>query len=260
VARGVGRQGSGDDLTGAFERRKHQSRRMNMNCKTRQPKRTFSRSNVIRACMAVLTLVFSVGMTVPPALAFGGVKPPPTPPIITPPAGNTAYLLGHATGTQGYVCLPSGTGASWTVNSSRPQATLFLTFFGNFSQQILTHFLSPDANPNQYAPSPIPFGSPTWQSSFDSSVIWGNKLQSITAGSDPSCPSTGAIPCLLLQVIGSQNGPSYPLGILTNATYVQRLNTTGGSAPSTGCAVSTDVGGQVLVPYTADYYFYTAQQ
>jgi hypothetical protein len=43
-------------------------------------------------------------------------------------------------------------------------------------------------------------------------------------------------------------------------TYVQRLNTSGGSAPATGCAVSTDVGGQVLVPYTADYYFYAAQQ
>jgi hypothetical protein len=132
--------------------------------------------------------------------------------------------------------------------------------FGDFSQQILTHFLSPDANPNQYAPSPLPFGSPTWQSSFDSSVIWGNKLASINAGTDPSCPNAGAISCLLLQVIGSQNGPSYPFGILTKATYVQRLNTTGGSAPATGCAVSTDVGGQVLVPYTADYYFYAAQQ
>ena len=116
-----------------------------------------------------------------------------------------------------------------------------------------------DANPNQFAPSPIPFGSPTWQSSFDSSVIWGNKLDSFTAGGDPSCPNTGAIPCLLLQVIGSQNGPSYPFGILTKATYVQRLNTSGGSAPTTGCAFSTDVGGQVLVPYTADYYFYSAE-
>jgi len=222
-----------------------------MNCTKLQPKRA--------AGMAAFALVLLTAMTAPAALASGGVTPPPTPPIITPPAGNTAFLLGHATGTQGYVCLPSGLGASWIVNSSRPQATLFTTLFGSFSQQILTHFLSPDTNPNSFAPSPIPFGSPTWQSSFDSSVIWGNKLQSITAGSDPSCPSTGAIPCLLLQVIGSQNGPSYPFGILTNTTYVQRLNTTGGSAPGTGCAVSTDVGGQVLVPYTADYYFYIAQ-
>jgi hypothetical protein len=239
--------------------------RTDMNRKISQPKRVFGLSNVIRACMAALALALLAGMTASPALA-GRVTPPPTDPIITPPAGNTAFLLGHGTGTQGYVCLPTSPGAttaSWTVNSSRPQATLFTTLFGSFSQQIVTHFLSPDTNPNMFAPSPLPFGSVTWQSSFDSSVIWGNKIASVTAGPDPpytSCPDSGAIPCLLVQVIGSQNGPSYPFGILTNATYVQRLNTSGGSAPATGCAVSTDVGGQVLVPYTADYYFYTAQK
>jgi hypothetical protein len=232
---------------------------MNMNCKRLQPKRVFGLSNVTRACMAALALTLLAGTMAPPALAFGRITPPVTPPIITPPPGNVAYLMGNATGTQGYVCLPSGTGASWTVNSSRPQATLFVTLFGGFMQQILTHFLSPDTNPNSFAPSPLPFGSPTWQSSFDSSVIWGNKLDSFTAGGDPSCPNTGAIPCLLLQVIGSQDGPTRQFGILTHATYVQRLNTAGGSAPATGCAVSTDVGGQVLVPYTADYYFYIAQ-
>lgn len=236
-----------------------------MNHKRLQPKRVFGLSNAIRAGMAALALALLAGMTAPQALAFGGVTPPLTDPIITVPPGNTAYLLGHATGTQGYVCLPEGTGASWTVNSSRPQATLFTTLFGDFSQQILTHFLSPDTNPNSAAPTPIPFGSPTWQSSFDSSVIWGNKIDSVTAGPDPncpdctSCPNTGSIPCLLLQVIGSQNGPSNRFGILTNATYVQRLNTSGGSAPATGCALTTDVGSQVLVPYTADYYFYAAQ-
>ena len=230
-----------------------------MNRQNVQMIRVFRPTNVNRACMTALTLVLLAGLRAPAALAFGGVTPPPTPPAITPPAGNVAYLVGHASGTQGYVCLPSGDGASWTVNTSRPQATLFTTLFGSFSQQILTHFLSPDTNPNQYAPSPVPFGSPTWQSSIDSSVIWGNKTGSINAGTDPSCPTSGAIACLLLQVIGSQNGPSYPFGILTKATYVQRLNTAGGSAPGTGCAVSTDVGSQTLVPYTADYYFYTSQ-
>ncbi len=210
--------------------------------------------------MAALALVLSAGIASSPALAGDRITQPVTPPAITPPAGNIAYLLGNGTGTQGYVCLPSGTGASWTVNSSRPQATLFTTVFGSFTQEIITHFLSPDTNPNQYAPNPLPFGSVTWQNSLDSSVIWGNKIGSINAGTDPSCPATGAIPCLLVQVIGSQNGPSYPRGVLTNATYVQRLNTTGGSAPATGCAESTDVGSQVLVPYTADYYFWTAER
>ena len=74
------------------------------------------------------------------------VTPPPTPTLITPPAGNSAFLVGHAVGTQGYVCLPTVPGAStasWTVNAARPEATLFLSLFGqNF--QIVTHFLSPN--------------------------------------------------------------------------------------------------------------------
>ena len=207
---------------------------------------------------AVLAIALACSLGVIPSIAANGVTPPPTPAAITPPSGNTAFLMGHAVGTQGYICLPSGTGAAWTVVSARPQATLFINI-GPFTQQILTHFLSPDANPNSVAPSPLPFGSPTWQNSFDSSVVWGNKIASISAGSDASsCPTSGAIPCLLLQAVGSQNGPSGGFS-MTLTTYIQRLNTSGGSAPATGCAVSTDVGAQILVPYTADYYFYKAQ-
>ena len=43
---------------------------------------------------------------------------------------------------------------------------------------------------------------------------------------------------------------------MTQTTCVQRLNTDGGSAA--GCAVSSDVGKQTLVLYTADYYFFRA--
>ena len=214
-------------------------------------------SRVLRAGIASLALAMYFGCMAPAALAWDSITPPPTPAPITPPPGNVAFLLGQAEGTQGYICLPSGSGASWTVAASRPQATLFFTF-GDFKQQILTHFLSPDTNPNGVAPKPLPFGSPTWQSSLDSSVVWGNKMASIPPGSDPSCPNTGAIPCLLLQAIGSDPGPT-GFGILTKTTYIQRLNTSGGSAPATGCSVSTNVGSQVLVPYAADYYFYTAQ-
>jgi hypothetical protein len=159
---------------------------------------------------------------------------PATPAIITPPAGNSAFLLGHAVGTQGYVCLPTSEGASWTVNSARP-----------------------DANPNEFAPDPLPFGSPTWQSSFDNSKVWAQALHSIPAGSDASCPNDGAITCLLLQSIGSQQG-SAGGRVMTATTYIQRLNTKGGSAPANGCSTSTDVGKQTLVPYTADYYFFLA--
>lgn len=185
------------------------------------------------------------------------ITPPTTPNALTPAAGNSAFLLGHAVGTQGYVCLPTSAGASspsWTVNAARPEATLFVNVFGRYVE-VVTHSLSPDTNPNKFAPNPLPFGSPTWQSSFDSSKVWGQSLQSIPAGSDPSCPNAGAIACLLLQSIGADAGLAGG-NFLTQTTYIQRLNTQGGAAPSTGCSVPSDVGKQTLVPYTADYYFF----
>jgi hypothetical protein len=191
-------------------------------------------------------------------ITFSLLPNPAAPAAITPPAGNSAFLAGHAVGTQGYVCLPMGSGASWTVNAARPEATLFIKIFGD-AFQILTHFLSPDTNPNAFAPSPLPFGNPTWQSSFDSSKVWGQTLQSILAGSDASCPNAGAIACLLLQAIGSLQGPAGGK-LLTKTTYIQRLNTNGGSAPPSGYFVPTDVGKQTLVPYSADYSFFRANQ
>src|ERR1700704_3175931 len=157
--------------------------------------------------LAVLVLGFAFG-TVTHAAAQR-ITSPPTPIAITPPEGNSAFLLGRGVGTQGYVCLPTATGASWTVNGARPEATLFTKFFGQ-DIQIITHFQSPDTNPNEFAPKPVPFGSATWQNSFDSSVVWAQVLHAnvIPAGSDQSCPNTGAIGCLLLQSIGSQKGPT----------------------------------------------------
>jgi hypothetical protein len=188
-----------------------------------------------------------------------GISAPSTPAVITPPPGHSLFLVGHAEGTQGYVCLPTSPGAStasWTVNGSRPEATLFVRFFGQ-DLQIITHFLSPNTNPNEDAPKPLPFGNATWQSSLDSSKVWAAVLNanSIPAGSDKSCPNSGSIPCLLLQSIGSEVGPSGST-TLSKTTFIQRLNTNGGSAPTTGCSTSADVGHQSLVPYTADYLFY----
>lgn len=211
------------------------------------------KNSPVRASLTAVLVLACAFFTVTQAAAQK-VTPPTTPAIITPPPGNSAFLLGHAVGTQGYVCLPTSTGASWTINAARPEATLFETFFRR-NVQIITHFLSPDTNPNEFAPNPVAFGNATWQSSLDSSKVWGQTLHSIAAGSDPSCPNTGAIPCLLLQSIGSDQGPTGGKS-LTQTTFIQRLNTNGGSAPATGCSVASDVGKQTLVPYSADYYFF----
>jgi hypothetical protein len=213
---------------------------------------TITHSRVRAGLLAML--VFGCTLGIVAGAEAQKISAPPTPSDITPPQENTAYLKGHAIGTQGYVCLPLGTAASWTVNNSRPEATLFIKFFGQ-DVQIMTHFLSPDTNPNQNAPNPLPFGSATWQSSYDSSVVWAKPLNSIPAGSDPSCSHAGSIPCLLLQSIGSLQGATGGK-TMTPTTYIQRLNTVGGVAPADGCSVSGDVGKQRLVPYSADYYFF----
>ncbi|HLK62946.1 MAG TPA: DUF3455 domain-containing protein [Bryobacteraceae bacterium] len=203
-------------------------------------------------------LIFGCALITASNAAAQRVTAPTTPATIAVPEGNPAFLLGHAIGTQGYVCLPSGTGASWTVNAARPEAALFTRIIGQ-EIQIISHFLSPNTNPNEFAPTPLAFANATWQNSLDSSMVWAQALHSIPAGSDPSCPNNGAIPCLLLQAIGTQRGPAGGRA-MTRTTYVQRLNTDGGSAPADGCLVSTDVGKQVLVPYTADYYFFRAEK
>lgn len=204
---------------------------------------------------AALALAIVLGALAPHAAAQN-LTTPVTPDGITP-EGAKAFLVGHATGTQGYICLPTSAGAStaaWNANNARPEATLFTTFFGK-EVQIITHFLSPDANPNDNAPNPLPFGSATWQSSLDSSKVWAQRIGSVVAGTDPSCPNDNSIPCLLLQSIGSEEGPSGGKS-LTRTTFIQRLKTKGGLAPRDGCVDQNDVGKQKLVPYTADYIFF----
>ena len=61
------------------------------------------------------------------ACAFGTVKhagaqvaAPPVPELIAVPEGNSAYLVGHAFGSQGYTCLPTSTGgAAWNLQPHR---------------------------------------------------------------------------------------------------------------------------------------------
>ena len=154
------------------------------------------------------------------------------------PAGHTLSLRGRAIGTQNYLCLPTDSGFGWVLFG--PQATLF-----RFGRQIITHFLSP--NPEE---EDLPRA--TWQHSRDTSRIWGN---AIASSSDPGFVQPGAIPWLLLEVVGAE--PGHARGSrLTETVYIQRIHTSGGVAPATGCDQALDVGAKALVPYTADYLFY----
>jgi Protein of unknown function (DUF3455) len=170
-----------------------------------------------------------------------GIKPPPVPANIEVPEGNKVFLEGHAIGTQDYICLPSVSDFTWRFFG--PQATLF----NDHDQQITTHFLSP--NPDEDGTA-----RPTWQHSRDTSTVWAMAIQS---SSDPAFVASGAIPWLLLQVVGDQDGPTGG-DKLSEATFIQRLNTAEGVAPAPGDCTAEHVGQTALVPYTADYFFYKA--
>ena len=164
--------------------------------------------------------------------------PPQVPDVIQVPRGYRPFLAGRAIGTQGYVCVAVGSGYRWAAFG--PQATVF----NGEGEQILTHFLSE-----------TPYSlllNPAWQHSRDSSIVWG---QVIRSSSDRNFVAPGAIPWLLLEAAVVGNGPTGGDRLLATR-FIQRLNTVGGSAPSTGCASPDDIAKKALVPYEADYFFF----
>src|SRR5262245_13984919 len=183
------------------------------------------------------------------------ITPPPVPIDVQVPAGNVSFLVGHATGTQNYICLPCDptkpncpSGVAYTLFT--PQATLF----NEDNEQIITHFFSP--NPFEFSPNPNEGGiiRATWQHSQDTSTVWGKVIGSST---DSRFVTPGAIPWLLVQVkdVGAQVGPTGG-DKLTKTTFIQRLNTVGGAAPSTRCSGPAEIGNKAFVPYKSDYFFY----
>lgn len=81
---------------------------------------------------------------------------------------------------------------------------------------------------------------PTWESNSGSTVV-GAVLERAT-------PDPTAIPWLKLEAVETE-GP----GIFDGITFIQRINTVGGLAPS---EPGEFVGEEVEVPYLADYVFY----
>ena len=205
------------------------------------PEHRNTRRILLIACATALAVAFTVGLPQP---AHADHVTPPKVPDRLVPTGATAFLVGHAVGTQNYVCLPSGAGFRFVLFT--PEATLF----GDNEKQVITHYFSP--NPDEDG-TPI---RATWQDSHDTSTVWASATQMATNATDPQFVQAGAVAWLLLQVVGSQSGP-IGSNKLAPTTFIQRVNTSGGLAPSTGCDSLADVGHEAFVPYTADYFFYT---
>ena len=131
------------------------------------------------------------------------------------PAGNrvSSYLFGL--GVQIY----RWNGTSWVFVA--PNATLY-------------------ADPGHQAEVGIHFAGPTWQANDGSTVVGSHAV--------PCTPNRGAIPWLRLDATSAPGG-----GRFARLTFIQRLNTIGGTAPST---LGDFVRDEARVPYTADYAFY----
>jgi len=203
------------------------------------------------ACATALAVAFAVSL---PSHAEK-VTPPTVPPELKVDDANHPFLVGHAIGTQNYVCAPSATGVAYVLFT--PEATLYT----DDGDQLITHFFSP--NPERNPPDPntnpavVADGAirATWVSSKDGSSVWA-KLHIGDKGPGSFTPDKTAVAWLLLDTVGTQDGLTGG-DILSKTTQVQRLSTTGGVPPEHGCDSLADVGHTAFSNYTADYFFYT---
>ena len=214
----------------------------------------------ILSAASAAALAAMLTATLPQAAFAQKIEVPPIPPNLKLPDGNHPYLIGHATGTQNYVCVPSvpsATGVAYALFT--PEATLF----NDDLKQVTTHFFSPNPfeknlNPAVVADGPI---RATWQAS-DTSTVWAqvkkDQFGNDEASTDQAFVKIGAVAWLKLTAVGLKDGPTGG-DRLSHTTFIHRLNTVGGIAPSTGCASGLDLGHQAFAPYTADYIFYTQE-
>ena len=182
--------------------------------------------NRIKGALRVLVLLTVVGLGLhgtSTAMAVDNDNGPVLPEqcsSIQVEVGNQLAFHAYAKGVQIYIW----NGTAWVFDA--PRAGLFAE--ANFFGEVGSHYRGP-----------------TWESKSGSRVLAARVLGT-------GCtPDSTAIAWLLLKKV-STTGP----GIFANTTFIQRVNTTGGLAPS---APGLSVGEVQEIPYTAEYYFYRAE-
>ena len=152
------------------------------------------------------------------------------------PGGNKVCFHAYAVGVQIYVCRNISTNEipqyAWVFTG--PEAVLFADAGAN--GEIGLHYAN-EGNPTR----------PAWETESGSKVVGAVVLPRAT-------PDINAIPWLKLRAVSTE-GP----GVLARTAYIQRVNTTGGLAPTTGCDAE-HLGQEARVAYTAEYYFYRATE
>lgn len=180
-------------------------------------------SSGLRATLSAAALALLVGACASPHSAGAGNdnRAPDVPIAIqVPGTTNKVHFHVYAAGVQVYVW----NGSNWVFRA--PEAVLY-------------------ADAGGHGETGIHYGGPTWETESGSKVVG-------TAIANTPSPDTNSIPWLLVRAVSAQ-GP----GILERTTYIQRVNTDGGKAPTTS---GTTIGEEARVTYSAEYYFYRAQE
>jgi hypothetical protein len=191
-----------------------------------------STHNTIRAYGkgAVATLAMVAGTVVLMA-ACSSAKPLPRtydqsrlPVNIQVPAGHEVVLETRTAGLLNYECranVPTAGTLGWALVS--PQAELL-----DRAGKTVANYSGPP---------------PTWVHIDGSSVV-GSQLEIAPVIGGTNLP---------LQLSKGTSGPT--LGVLSNVSYIQRINTKGGEDFSRAC-IQADIGKKMTLPYQADYIFW----
>ena len=159
---------------------------------------------------------------IPAAAALAAIpEPPGLGPAIRAGADEEPAFVLSANGVHVYECkaTPSANAFAWYFTA--PDATLY-----EGSRSVATH-----KSPNLF------------ESLSDRSSVSGVVRSTQNAG-------VNNLPWVLLRA-----QPLSPQGMFAGVTSIQRVNTSGGAAPGTGCAAG-NAGAEARVNFTADYYFY----
>ena len=179
----------------------------------------------INRVIQLLALIALVTLGVQSAQAFDNSNGPELPAqcgSIQVEAGNKLAFHAYAKGVQIY---------KWNLVTQKwdlfgPQASLFAE--ENYFGEIGSHYVGP-----------------TWESKS------GSKVEARRVDGTGCTPDPTAIAWLLLKQVRHEGN-----GIFAAVTFIQRVNTTGGLAPSTPGTVDGEIKES---PYTAEYYFYRAE-
>jgi len=175
-----------------------------------------------------MQLTFPLSMAAAIGLLLGGCAAYPSSPAaavpsaVAAPAGTSLFLDLQASGAQVYRCArKADTTYAW-------------------------QFVAPDAALRSAAGALVGkhYAGPTWETLDGSSVA-----AEVKASAPSSNPS--AVPVLLLAAKSHAGS-----GPIAGTKYVQRLDTVGGVAPTSGCETQAQVGAEARVAYTARYVFY----